>query len=68
MWLIYLWLIAVVPSCFHFVIIPLTVGCGIFISKEISRMDLLHRWQPITSTTLEFTELLKATHSFTNGL
>ncbi|CAI9540467.1 unnamed protein product, partial [Staurois parvus] len=40
--------VAVVPSCFHFVIIPLTVGRGIFSSKEISQMDLLHRWQPIT--------------------
>ncbi|CAI9563186.1 unnamed protein product, partial [Staurois parvus] len=38
---------AVVPSCFHFVIIPLTVDHGIFSSKEISRMDFLHRWQPI---------------------
>ncbi|CAI9571886.1 unnamed protein product [Staurois parvus] len=34
--------------CFHFVIIPLTVDCGIFSSKDISRLDLLHRWQPIT--------------------
>ncbi|CAI9559875.1 unnamed protein product, partial [Staurois parvus] len=40
--------VAAFPSCFHFVIIPLTVDCGIFSSKEISRMDLLHRWQPIT--------------------
>ncbi|CAI9567894.1 unnamed protein product, partial [Staurois parvus] len=39
--------VAVVPSCFHFVIIPLTVDCEIFSSKEISRMDLLHGWQPI---------------------
>ncbi|CAI9557922.1 unnamed protein product, partial [Staurois parvus] len=39
--------IAVVSSCFYFVIIPLTVDCIIFSSKEISRMDLLHRWQPI---------------------
>ncbi|CAI9583234.1 unnamed protein product [Staurois parvus] len=30
-----------------FVIIPLTVDRGIFSSKEISWMDLLHRWQPI---------------------
>ncbi|CAI9615368.1 unnamed protein product, partial [Staurois parvus] len=30
-----------VPSCFHFVIIPLTVGRGIFSSKEISRIDFL---------------------------
>ncbi|CAI9563045.1 unnamed protein product, partial [Staurois parvus] len=35
------------PSCFHFVIIPLTVDGGIFSSKEISWMDLLHSWQPI---------------------
>ncbi|CAI9606601.1 unnamed protein product [Staurois parvus] len=41
----------VVPSCFHFVI-PLIVDHGIFSSKEISRMDLMHRWQPIT---FEFT-------------
>ncbi|CAI9542237.1 unnamed protein product [Staurois parvus] len=41
-------LVNAVLSCFHFVIIPLTVDCGIFSSKEISRMDLLHRWQPIT--------------------
>ncbi|CAI9546949.1 unnamed protein product [Staurois parvus] len=38
----------VVPSCFHFVINPLTADRGIFSSKEISQMDLLHRWQPIT--------------------
>ncbi|CAI9615563.1 unnamed protein product, partial [Staurois parvus] len=36
-------LVAVVPSCFHFVIIPLTVERGIFSSQEMSRMDLLHR-------------------------
>ncbi|CAI9535122.1 unnamed protein product [Staurois parvus] len=40
--------VAVVPSCFHFVIIPLTSDRGIFSNMEISRMDLLHRWQPIT--------------------
>ncbi|CAI9610907.1 unnamed protein product, partial [Staurois parvus] len=34
--------------CSHFVIKPLTVDRGIFSSKEISEMDLLHRWQPIT--------------------
>ncbi|CAI9606153.1 unnamed protein product [Staurois parvus] len=39
--------VAVVTSCFHFVIIPLTVDQEIFSSKEISRMELLHRWQPI---------------------
>ncbi|CAI9616827.1 unnamed protein product, partial [Staurois parvus] len=36
--------VAVVPSCFHFVIIPLAAERGIFSSKDISRM---HRWQPI---------------------
>ena len=40
--------VAVVPNHFHFVIIPLTVDCGIFRSEEISRLDLLHRWHPIT--------------------
>ena len=40
--------VAVVPNCFHFVIIPLTADCGIFRSKEISGLDLLHRWHPIT--------------------
>ncbi|CAI9587248.1 unnamed protein product, partial [Staurois parvus] len=40
--------VAVIPSCFQIVIIPLTVDLGIFSSKEISQMDLLHRWQPIT--------------------
>ena len=39
---------AVIPNRFHFVIIPLTVDCGIFRSEEISRLDLLHRWHPIT--------------------
>ncbi|CAI9586590.1 unnamed protein product [Staurois parvus] len=34
----------VFPICFHFVIIPLTVDRGIFSSKEIPWMDLLHRW------------------------
>ncbi|CAI9558335.1 unnamed protein product [Staurois parvus] len=28
--------------------IPLTVDHGKFSSKEMSRMTLLHRWQPIT--------------------
>ena len=40
--------VAVVPNHFHFVIIPLTADCGIFRSEEISRLDLLHRWHPIT--------------------
>ncbi|CAI9598414.1 unnamed protein product, partial [Staurois parvus] len=40
--------VAVVPSCFHFVITPLTVDREIFSSKEFSRMDLLHIWQLIT--------------------
>ena len=40
--------VAVIPNCFHFVIIPLTVDCGIFSSEEISRLDLLHSWHPIT--------------------
>ncbi|CAI9575987.1 unnamed protein product, partial [Staurois parvus] len=31
-----------VHICFHYVI-PLTVDCGIFNSKEMSWMDLLHR-------------------------
>ncbi|CAI9550427.1 unnamed protein product, partial [Staurois parvus] len=42
------WLSCCCSQFFHFVIIPITVDCGIFSSKEISRMDLLHRWQPIT--------------------
>ncbi|CAI9564613.1 unnamed protein product, partial [Staurois parvus] len=41
------------PSCFHFVIIPLTVERGIFSSQEMSRMDLLPRWPPITGPCLE---------------
>ena len=40
--------VAVVPNCFHFVIIPLTVDCGIFRREEISWLELLHRWHPIT--------------------
>ena len=40
--------IAVIPNRFHFVIIPLRVDCGIFRSEEISLLDLLHRWHPIT--------------------
>ena len=40
--------VAVIPIHLHFVIIPLTVDCGIFRSEEISRLDLLHRWHPIT--------------------
>ncbi|CAI9623399.1 unnamed protein product [Staurois parvus] len=36
--------VVVVPSYFQFVITPLTVDSGIFSSKEISQMDLLHRW------------------------
>ena len=38
----------VIPNHFPFVIIPLTVDCGIFSSEEISRLDLLHWWHPIT--------------------
>ena len=41
--------VVVVPNCFHCVIIPLTVDCGIFRSEDISRLDLLHRWHPITA-------------------
>ena len=52
--------VAVIPSHFHFVMIPLTVVCGIFRNKEISQVASYH------STMLEFTELLRATHSFTN--
>jgi len=40
--------VAVVPNRFHFVIIPLTVDCRIFRWEEISRLDLLHRWHPVT--------------------
>ena len=40
--------VAVIPNHFHFVIMPLTVDCGIFRREEISRLDLLHRWHPIT--------------------
>ncbi|CAI9539751.1 unnamed protein product, partial [Staurois parvus] len=36
------------PVASTFVIIPVTVDCGIFSGKEISWMELLHRWQPIT--------------------
>ncbi|CAI9621442.1 unnamed protein product [Staurois parvus] len=54
-----MWLSCFCSQLLHIVIIPLTVDCGIF-----SR----HRWQAITvpGTMLEFTELLRATHSFTN--
>ncbi|CAI9593666.1 unnamed protein product [Staurois parvus] len=31
---------------------PVTGDCGIFSSKEISQMNLLHRWQPIMVTCL----------------
>ncbi|CAI9613169.1 unnamed protein product [Staurois parvus] len=57
---------AVVPSCFYFVITPLTVDRGIFFSKEISRMAFFALVATYNSTTLEFTELLRATYSFTN--
>ena len=40
--------VAVIPNRFHFVIIPLTVDCGMFRSEDISRLDLLHWWHPIT--------------------
>ena len=33
---------AVIPKDFHFLIIQLTVDCGIFSSEEISQLDLLH--------------------------
>ncbi|CAI9559776.1 unnamed protein product [Staurois parvus] len=54
------------PSCFHFVIIPLIVDRGKFSSKEISWMDLFAQGATYHGTTLEFTELLRETHSFTN--
>ena len=38
--------VAVIPSHFHFV--TLTGDCGIFRSEEPSRLDMLHRWHPIT--------------------
>ncbi|CAI9579220.1 unnamed protein product [Staurois parvus] len=41
-------LFPVASILFNFVTIPLTVDRGIFSSKEISLLDLLHRWQPIT--------------------
>lgn len=34
--------------CFHSVIIPLTVDCGILRSEEVSPQNLLHRWHLIT--------------------
>ncbi|CAI9606931.1 unnamed protein product, partial [Staurois parvus] len=40
------------PVASTFVTIPLTVERRIFSSKEISWMDLLHRWQPITGPRL----------------
>ena len=40
--------VAVIPNRLHFVIVPLIVDCGIFRSEEISWLDLLHRWHPIT--------------------
>ncbi|CAI9599462.1 unnamed protein product, partial [Staurois parvus] len=33
----------VVPISFHFIITPLTADSRIFSSKDISRIDLLHR-------------------------
>ncbi len=37
-----------VPKCFHFPIIPLTVDHGISSRDEISEIDLLQSWHPIT--------------------
>ncbi|CAI9543672.1 unnamed protein product [Staurois parvus] len=54
-----------ITGCLHFVIIPLTVDSGIFSSKEISWM-LIAKVAIYHGTTLEFTELLRVTHSFTN--
>ena len=47
---------------FHFVITALIVDCGIFRSEEISQLDLLHRWHPIT---VPWWNSLRVTHSFT---
>lgn len=47
-------------SCFHFVIIPPTVRNGIFSSEKLPRLAT------DDSTMLEFTELLRKTHSFIN--
>ncbi|CAI9531944.1 unnamed protein product, partial [Staurois parvus] len=47
------WLSGCCSNGFHFVIIPLTVERGIFSSQEMSRMDLLPRWPPITGPRLE---------------
>lgn len=46
---------------FQFVIIPLSVDCGIF-SKEISAGQVAS----YPGSSLEFAELLKGIHSFTN--
>ncbi len=37
-----------VPKCFHFPIIPHTVDHGISSRDEISEIDLLQSWHPIT--------------------
>ncbi|CAI9604625.1 unnamed protein product, partial [Staurois parvus] len=57
--------IAVVPSCFYIVMIPLTVDHGIFTRQGNVRDGLLHRWQPITIPCLNSPSSC-ATHSFTN--
>ena len=43
--------VAVSPNHFHFVIIPLTVDCGIFRSEEISQVASYHRtqWNSLSS-------------------
>lgn len=40
--------------------------CGIFKSEEISRLDLLHRWHPMTAPRWNSLSYMKVTHSFTN--
>lgn len=43
-----MWLIAIIPNHFYFVITPHTVDCVIFNIKEISQLDLLPKWHPVT--------------------
>ncbi|CAI9564425.1 unnamed protein product, partial [Staurois parvus] len=51
MWPTTLWLSCscsqLLPLCYNTNTNNITVDRGIFSSKEISQMDLFHRWQPI---------------------
>lgn len=59
------YLVAVISKRFHILLKQLTVDCGIFWREELSWQDFVAQVASHHSSTLESTELLWVTHSFT---